>query len=172
MTSVWNFLKQKTEIFLCQMLTMINVWLNSVHIFINYHFHWISFLRSAFVRIHVLVIQRKECITLVNAAFYLLFVHTTRWMKVFFSHFISICFLHKFREVFLFYILQPCSGQTFSFSFELASAVFNSFIYFDNDLIIFKNFKFILLNFINITSRSYLVDQKLLFFFLYRFLFR
>lgn len=85
----------------------------------------------------------------------------------FFSHFISICFLHKFREVFLFYILQPCSGQTFSFSFELASAVFNSLIYFDNDLIIFKNFKFILLNFINITSRSYLVDQKLLFFFFF-----
>lgn len=81
-------------------------------------------------------------------------------------------FLYKFREVFLFYILQPCSGQTFSFSFELASAVFNSLIYFDNDLIIFKNFKFILLNFINITSRSYLVDQKLLFFFLYRFMFR
>lgn len=95
LTSVRNFLKfvaeQKTEIFLCQMLTMINVWLNSVHIFINYHFHWISFLRSAFVRIHVLVIQRKECITLVNAAFYLLFVHTTRWMKVFFH--ISLLFV-------------------------------------------------------------------------------
>lgn len=139
LTSVRNFLnfvaEQKTEIFLCQMLTMINVWLNSVHIFINYHFHWISFLRSALFRIHVLVIQRKECITLVNAAFYFLFVHTTRWMKVFFSHFISICFLHKFREVFLFYILQPCSGQTFSFSFELkASAVFYSLIYFDNVL--------------------------------------
>lgn len=129
LTSVRNFLnfvaEQKTKIFLCQMLTMINVWFNSVHIFINYHFHWISFLRSAFVRIHVLVIPRKECKTLVNAAFYFLFVHTTRWMKVFFSHFIIICFLYKFREVFLFYILQPCSGQTFSFSFELkASAVF------------------------------------------------
>lgn len=95
-TSVWNFqnfvAEQKTKIFLCQMLTIINLWLNSVHIFINFCFHWISFLRSAFYRIHVLVIQRKKCQTLVNAAFYLLFVHTTCWSKVF-SHFISICFL-------------------------------------------------------------------------------
>lgn len=104
LTSVWNFLKfvaeQKTEIFLCQMLTMINVWLNSVHIFINYHFHWISFLRSAFVRIHVLVIQRKECITLVNAAFYLLFVHTTCWMKVFFFTFHYYLFFYINSERF------------------------------------------------------------------------
>lgn len=100
-----------------------------------------------------------------------LFIPHVGW-RFFFHISLLFVFLYKFREVFLFYILQPCSGQTFSFSFELASAVFNSLIYFDNDLIIFKNFKFILLNFINITSRSYLVDQKLLFFFLYRFLFR
>lgn len=93
-----------------------------------------------------------------------LFIPHVGWR--FFSHFISICFLYKFREVFLFYILHPCSGQTCSFELK-ASAVFYSLIYFDNDLIIFKNFKFILLNFINITSRSYLVDQKLLFFFFF-----
>lgn len=93
-----------------------------------------------------------------------LFIPHVGW-RFFFHISLVFVFLYKFREVFLFYILQPCSGQTFSFSFELASAVFNSLIYFDNDLIIFKNFKFILLNFINITSRSYLVDQKLFFFF-------
>lgn len=95
-----------------------------------------------------------------------LFIPHVGW-RFFFHISLLFVFLYKFREVFLFYILQPCSGQTISFSFELASAVFNSLIYFDNDLIIFKNFKFILLNFIYITSRSYLVDQKLLFFFFF-----
>lgn len=60
----------------------------------------------------------------------------------FFTFHYYLFFLYKFREVFLFYILQPCSGQTFSFSFELkASAVFYSLIYFDNVLDHFKEFQ-------------------------------
>lgn len=115
-----------------------------ISIFIEFHS-----LGLLFYRIHVLVIQRKKCKTLVNATFYLLFVHTTCWMKVF-SHFISICFFSKFRENFYFYILQPCSGQTSSFSFKLkASAVFYSLIYFNIDLILCKNFKFELFNYFN-----------------------